>query len=256
MATIGLILDIALVLALVIFGIIGFKKGFLQSVVSLFSWVVCIIVAIFTAKFVAGWINGIYDFTGLIGGKIATSLTKQNEFFGTAINAFSGGKEEVITSIPANTNKLLAQLIKVVFSNASVDMSSSETVASIVGVNLGHICMVIIAGLLVFVVLKIVVALLTKLFDNISKTKILGTLNKVLGLALGLLKASFIIVVLNGVLVGLSLIPMVNKTITPIIQDNTYVEKFVYNKTDEFVGEKIINGNVIQTWISDLWESR
>lgn len=255
MATIGLIIDILIVAVLIIFGIIGFNKGFLKSFISLFSWVVCILIAIFTAKYVANWINGIYDFSSLIGGRIADGLTGVNEFFSQSISEFSS-TEEIINNLPADLNGLLSQLIKVVFSNTSVDMTSTDTIASVVGSSLGHICMVIIAGILTFIVLKIVIALLSRLFDNISRTKILGGLNKVLGLIFGVLKAGCIIIILNCILVGLSLIPAVNNTITPLIQDNTHIEKVIYNKTDEFVGKYIIESNVIQEWVTDLWNSR
>lgn len=255
LATIGLIVDIVIIGALLILGIIGYKKGFLKSFISLFSWVVCIIIAIFTAKYVANWINGIYDFSSLIGNKIANGLNGVDEFFTRSIAEFSS-TEEIINNLPSNLNALLSQLIKIVFSNTSVDMTSSETIATIVGSSLGHICMIIISAILVFIVLKIVVALLSKLFDDISRTKILGGLNKVLGLVFGILKAACVIIILNGILVGLSLIPTVNETITPLIQDNTHIEKVIYNKTDEFVGKYVIEGNVIQEWITDLWNSR
>lgn len=258
LATIGLVLDVAIILVLVIFAIIGLKKGFLHQVLSLFSWVVCILVAILVAKYVAGWINGIYNFSGLIGGKIEESLVKINEFFSMAVNAevFAGNPDNIINSIPEGTNGVLAQIIKLVFKNSAVDMTTDQTIASFVGSSLGHISMVIISGVLVFIVLMIVVALLKKLFNKISKTKILGGLNKILGLALGLIKAAVIVIAVNCLLVGLSLIPAVNKTITPIIQDNTKIEKFIYNKTDEIVEKNIIEGEVLQDWITSLWEAR
>ena len=258
LSTIGLILDVAIILVLVIFGIIGLKKGFLHQVLSLFSWAVCIVVAVLVAKYVAGWINGIYNFSGLIGGKIEESLIKSNEFFSLAVNAevFAGNPNNIVNAIPEGTNGVMAQIIKMVFTNSSVDMASEQTIASFVGASLGHISMVIISGILVFIVLMIVVAILRKIFDKISKTKVLGGLNKILGLALGLVKAAGIVIVVNCVLVGLSLIPAVNNTITPIIQDNSKIEKFVYNKTDEIVGDYIIEGEVVQNWITSLWEAR
>jgi len=262
LSTIGLVLDIAIVLVLVIFAIIGLKKGFLHQVLSLFSWVVCIFVAVLVAKYVAGWINGIYNFSGLIGGKIEESLIKSNEFFAKTVSSFEnfpaegGGAKNIINSIPEGTNGFLSQIIKLVFTHSSVDMASEQTIASFVGASLGHISMVIISGILVFIVLMIVVALLRKLIDKIAKTKIIGGLNKILGVVLGLIKAAGIVIVVNCLLVGLSLIPAVNKTITPIIQDNTQIEKFVYNKTDEIVGKYVIEGEMLQDWISSLWESR
>ena len=255
LSTIGIIIDVILVLAVVISGIIGMKKGLLKSVLSLFSWFVCLLVAIFTAKYVAGWINGLYDFAGKIGNSISKSLIKSNEFFGKSINSFAN-TQEIVSSLPSNLNGLLKQLIKAVFSNSAVDMSSTETVGSFVGGCLGEICMFIIAGILVFIVLKIVVALLSKLFNNIEKTKVLGGLNKILGLALGVLRAGIIIIILNIVLVGLSLVPTANKLIAPLIKDNTHVERVIYNKTDELFGKYVIEGDTVKNWIENLWEKR
>ncbi len=258
LSTIGLVIDVAIVTFLIIAGIIGFKKGFLKSLISLFSWVVCLIVAILVAKYVAGWINGIYNFSGLIGGKIAEGLNGVHEFFTRAVNSFEGGKAELIAAMPTDINGLLAQLIKVVI-NSIPDASFAEqtgSVANLVGSSLGYIIMVVISGILVFILLKIVIALLSKLFDNIARTKILGSLNKILGIVFGALKALLVVVALNIVLVALSLIPAVNNTITPLIQDNTHIEKIIYNTTDKFVGKYVINGNVIQTWINNLWNNR
>lgn len=256
METVGIIIDIALVAILVIFGLIGYKKGLLRSVLSLFSWVVCLSVAIFVAKYVAQWLNGIYNFSGLIGNKIAQSLIKSNEFFAQSINVYeAGGKDALISAIPTN-NKLLAQLIKIIFSNSNVDMTSTDTIGSVVGASSGHICMIIISGVLVFLVLMLAVGLLSKLFKKIEQTKILGGLNKFLGLILGLIKGALIVVVINCILVAVTMIPAANKVITPAVKDNTYVEKAVYNTTDKLFEKYVIEGKAVQHWLDKLWESR
>lgn len=256
MSTVGIIIDVIIVAILVIFGIIGFNKGFLKSIISLFSWVVCLVVAILTAKYVASWINGIYDFSSLIGGKIAESLSSSNEFFSRTIASFES-VDQIIEGINGlELNGIVKQIVKVVFSNTNVDLTSEETVGAIAGSSLGHIIMVVISAVLVFIVLKIIIAILSRLFDNIARTKILGGLNKVFGLIFGVVKACCIVFILNCLLVGLSLIPAVNNTITPVIQDNTYIEKFVYNQTDKIVEKYIIDGNAIQEWVNNLWENR
>lgn len=254
--TIGLIVDIALILLVVIFGIIGFKKGFLKSVLALFSWIVCIAIAIFAAKYVAGWINGIYDFTGLIGGSIEKGLLDSNKEFFSISAGTLGSSQAVIANIPNNVNGLLAQVIKVVFSNVTITAETTDSIARIVGVSLGNIVMIIITAILLFIILKLAIFLLSKIFDNIARTKILGGVNKILGIVFGVVKAGLIIVILNCILVSLSLVPAVNNAITPVIQDNTTVEKFIYNKTDEVIGKYVIEGNMIQNWIEGLWESR
>lgn len=256
-ATIGIIIDIVIIAILIIFSIIGLKKGFFKTVLSVFSWSVCLFIAIFTAKYVAGWINGLYNFSNLIGNGISKSLIKSNEFFAQSINVYqAGGKDALIAAIPGDVNALVKQLIKVAFSNTNVDMTSSDSIGSVVGLGLGQISMIVISGILVFIVLKIAIALLSKLFDHMSKTKIIGGLNRFLGMVLGLLRGALIIIVINLTLVGLSLVPTVNKLTTPIIQENTYVEKYIYKATDKLFGKYVIEGDTVKNWVEDLWEKR
>ncbi len=256
MNVVGIIIDVAIVLAVLIFAIIGLKKGFFKSFFSLFSWVVCLIVAVLVAKYVAKWINGIHDFAGDIGNAIQGPLTSTNAFFGRAVSEFADA-QGVLDAIPASLNKLLATLTKSVFTGKDISvLPEGTTVGGVVGSSIGWLCMVVISGILVFIVLKIVVALLSKLFESLARTKVLGGLNKVLGLLFGVVKAGVIVFAINIALVFLSLIPVVNKTITPLINDNTKIEKFVYTQADTVVDKYIIHGNVIQTWIENLWESR
>lgn len=254
-ATIGIIIDIVIIAAFAIFTFIGIRKGFLHSLISLFSWTFCLLVAFLTAKYVAGWINGIFNFSGMLGNSISDALIDSNNFFGQAINSYAS-KDELLKAIPSDTNGLLKQLIKVVFSNSSVDMSSTESIGSVVGIGLGQVITIVITGILIFIILKVAVMLLNKLFKKIAQTKVLGTVNKVLGGILGFIKVGFIVIGLNLVLCGLSLIPLVNKTINPLINENTFVEKFAYNKTDELFSSYILEGKVLENWVDDLWENK
>lgn len=252
--TLGIIIDVVIVALIAIFAIVGYKKGILKSIISLLNWVVCIIIAVFTAKYVASWLNHIFDFSGWIGEKISKSLINSNNFFATSVNSF-GGKENLIASIPAGINGFLEELTKMVFKN-NIDMTSTDSVGSIMGATLGHIGFIVITGILIFIILEIVVMLLSRLFKNIGQTKILGGLNKILGLVLGLIKAGLIIAIVNVVMVASSMIPLMNKTISPLIQDHTYVEKYVYNTTDKLFGKYVIEGELIQNWVEDQWEKR
>lgn len=255
LSTIGIVLDVVVVCAIVIALILGFKKGFLKSVLDFFSWVVCLIVAVILAKYVARLINGIYDFAGLIGNKIAGGLN--GEYFNTPINEMGyEDKAAFIANIPSGTNGLLTQIIKAVINSSKFSLESTKTVGSVVGSSIGSVSMVIISGILVFIVLKLVVFILTKIFNKIASTKVLGTLNRILGGVFGVLKAGCVIVIFNFVLCLLTLIPFVNKTVKPLIQDNTHVEKVIYNTTDKLTEKYIIDGKLIQTWITTLWDNK
>ena len=168
-----------------------------------FSWIVCVVIAVLLAKHVAKLVNGIYNFSGLIGNKIAAGLNGNGEFFSKPINQLGvENKQQLIAAIPANTNGMLAQLIKVVINNAKIDFAScTSTVASIVGLGLGNIIMVVVCGVLLFVVLKLIVFALTKLFNKITDVKVIGILNKILGAVFGVLKAAVVIFVFNFIVV-------------------------------------------------------
>ena len=246
MATAGVVIDIIVVAALIICGLIGLKKGFIKSILSLFSWAVCLIVAVFLARYVARWLNNIYNFDALIGNKIASSLIKSNEYFALPAEQYA--------STPMPDLGFWGTVTKAVFKKAA--NYGDATIGAVVGKSLGRVCMIVISGILVFVVLKIVLLLLNKLFNKITNIKILGWLNKLLGAVFGVLKAAVIIVIFNIVLAFLSLLPPVNKTITPIITEHSVVEKFVYNTTDKVIKDKVIDGGMMQNWLSDLWEKK
>ena len=82
----------------------------------------------------------------------------------------------------------------------------------------------------------------------------IGTPDKILGFVFGIAKGTLIIFVYAGVLIMLTLIPTVNNFISPIIQEHTYVTRFIYNATDGLVEKHIINN--IDDWVNDLWDNR
>ena len=255
-STLGIAIDLVIVGIFLIFGIVGYKKGLLNSVLSLFGWGFCIAVACLTAKYVAGWINGLYDFSSLIGNGISKNLTGTNNFFAQAINTYESSGALIEASSNLKINSLLKTYIKILFSGNGVNMSSTKTIGFIVGYSLGNICMIIISAILIFIILKIATNLLTKFFKNIEQTKVLGQLNKILGSVLGVIKATLIIVAINGVMVGLSLIPPVNNFVNPFIQNNTYIEKVFYNSTDHIVEKYVIEGDLIKNSLSFIWNKK
>ena len=245
----GFVIDFIVIALLVIFGLIGLKKGLFKSLLSLFSWSACIILACLTAKYVAGWIDKLFNFSGMIGNKIAISLSKSNNFFAKPISAFAeGGKDSLIAAVnELKINKLLKEIIKIVFSKGKIDMTSSKTIGSVVGLKLGNICMIVITAILMFILLKVALFLLSKFFKNLEQIKLIGGLNKAIGFILGIAKACVIILTVNMVLVALTLIPAVDKTITPIINQNTYIERFVYKQSDKLFEKYIVNGKALTT---------
>ncbi len=249
LTTIGLVIDIILVAAIVICAVVGFVKGFFNSILSFFSFAVCLLIAILCAKYLANGLNHIYNFDGLIGRNIAKAFVKANEYFSLPASQCD------INNLPEDLG-FWGRVVKVVFKSKDGNFAEGETIASVMGDSLGHLIMVVISAILIFIILKIIIAIINHFIKKATKVKAINVANRIFGLIFGLLKAALIIIVFNVELCFLTLLPPVNKAITPLVQNNTHVEKVIYNKTDKVIEEKFIKGGTLQNWLEDLWSKK
>jgi uncharacterized membrane protein required for colicin V production len=254
-STMGIVFDVVIIAMLVIFGLIGFRKGFFKSVLSLFSTLVVLIISILCAGYLANLINKIYDFTGLIAEALHGGIASMGAFYSETIPAGISGKD-IVSSIPASTNGFLKKLMSYVLEPLSAADIEGLTVAEIVSGSFASIIMLLICAIVLFILIKVIIALATRLFDNITRNRVLGAANKLGGFAFGATKGFLIVLVFVVALTFLTVIPAVNTKITPIIQDNTKVAKPIYNYTDEFIEKHVIDGKVVQKWIDNLWENK
>ncbi len=251
----GIVIDVLIIAFIAVFALIGLRKGFFKSVLSLFSTVVVVGISIFCAGFVAKLVNKIYDFTGLIGGKLCKSIAGMNEFYSIPIeNGVSGA--DIVNQIPAGTNGFLKKLMSYVLKPLSAAKIEGSTVAEIVSGSFASIIMLLISAVLLFILIKIVLAIVSKFFDNITRNRVFGATNKLLGAGFGAVKGTIIVVVFTIVLTLMTVVPFINTKLTPIIQDNTKIVKPIYNVTDKMVEKYVVDGKIVQKWIDSLWENK
>lgn len=254
-STMGIVFDVAIIAILVIFGLIGLRKGFFKSVLSLFSTLVVLIISIFGASYLAKLINKIYDFTGLIAGKLCSGIASMGTFYSQTIPEGVSGKD-LVNSIPSSTNGFLKKLMSYVLEPLSASDVQGATVADIVSGAFASIIMLIISAIVLFILIKIVIAIVSRLFDNITRNRVFGAANKLCGLGFGVVKGGLVVVLFAFVLTLLTVIPAVNTKLSPIIQDNTKLARPIYNYTDEFVEKHVVDGKIVQKWIDNLWENK
>ena len=254
-STVGMVLDVLIVALLVIFGFIGFRKGFFKSVLSLFSTIVVVVISFLCAGHLAKLINKIYDFTGLIAGKLCGGIASMGTFYSQTIPEGVSGKD-LINSIPASTNGFLKKLMSYVLEPLSAGDVQGSTVAEIVSGSFASIIMLIISAIVLFIAIKIIIAIASRLFENITRNRVFGAVNKLGGFAFGAIKGFLIILIFTVVLTLLTVVPAVNTKLTPVIQDNTKIAKPIYNYTDEFIEKQLIDGKIVQKWIDNLWENK
>lgn len=254
-SVVGIAIDVIIVALLLIFGFIGFKKGFFKSILSLFSTLVVLIISIFCASPLAKLINKIYDFTALLAKPLCKAIAGMGSFYSHPIpDGVSGA--DIVSNIPAGTNGFLKKLMSYVLKPLSASDIQGATVADIVSGAFASIIMIIISGILLFVLIKIILAIASRLFDNITRNRVFGATNKLAGFAFGAVKGGLIVLVFTIVLTLLTVVPVVNKKISPIIQDNTKIARPIYNTTDKMMEKYIVDGKIVQKWIDNLWENK
>ena len=254
---VGLAIDIAIVMILLCFAIAGFKKGFLKSILALFSTVVVLILSVYFANHFAQLINSIYDFTSLIAQKLAPSIEKIDSIYSTAFPEGMSGSEFYHAFVATSgTNSIIKKFFQYALKGFSAESLAGLKVSEVLAGSLASIIMTIIAGVLLFIIIKIAINLLSRLFENISSSRMFGGLNKALGFLFGSIKGTVVILFFILITICLSFVPKINKKIYPVIQNETNVVKLAYNTTDKYVEKFLIKSDVISNWINNLWDNR
>lgn len=254
---VGIILDLFVVILLLTFAFIGYHKGFLKSLIALFSTTIVILISIYFANSFAKLINSIYDFTALIADKMAPSIEKLSEIYSMTFPGGMSGTEFYNSYIDASsTNSILKKFFKYALKGYSSSDIEGLKVAEVLAGSIASIIMTIVAGILLFVLIKVALSLLSRFFDNISRTRVLGGLNKIIGFIFGAIQGATIVVTFVVITICVSFIPKLNQKIYPLVQDDTKVVKVIYNTTDKLVDRYFIKSDVISKWVNNLWDNR
>ena len=234
------IIDIIILAVLLVFGIIGMIKGFLNTLISLFSAVASMTVAILCARPVAKFLNSIFGIISGIGGKIAGAIGGEIIPFqyyaeqGSPINTLDGvGLKTYLEtdglSFQERVYRLFIEDAKTFEVGEGGYSAADANVAQYIGERLAGVISLIIATVVVFILLRIAVLLLAKLFDALTKNRAISGLDRAMGLLFGLLKASIIICVVLAVFYLIA-----NSTVQGWI-DNSVVTKWMYKYVTELI---------------------
>lgn len=239
------VIDIIVIAILLVFGIIGMVKGFLNTLLSLFSTVASLGVAVFCAKPVAKLLNKIFGLVGAISGKIASSLSGTIKPFadGYASEQITG---EGLKNYLAADGLSFQERIYKLFIEDSATFNNDQSVVKYIGDRLAAILAVVIATIVVFILLKIGVFLLSKLFDALTKNRAINGLDRTLGLVFGLLKASILICVALGVFYIIA-----NATVQSWI-DHSVITKWLYQYVTQLV-DVIVHKFDLPAFLTDFF---
>lgn len=194
--TIAIVLDVALLVFFLVFAIIGFKKGFFRSLVGVVSTVVAVAVAVYCAPYVANALENAFQ--------VCTKLTQTFADKFSSAEGYNVAYSEDALSALVTAVGVPAVLAKTVISVLGTPENAAElTVGEVFTSSLAKLIVnaacVVGLFLLCTLLLWLISKIFTKLLDHIP---VLGSLNRILGMALELVKA-LIILYLILALVGM-----------------------------------------------------
>lgn len=240
--SVGLIIDIVFVSILAIYVIVGLFKGFLNTLISLFGNVASLTVAIIAAKPFANLLNSLFNVSAWFGGMI--NLDSALPQISTAVSG-----QDVINTMSATPSFLERILVRFIDPTATFN-TTAELSTALQG-SIGGLLTIVLSAIILFILIRIAVALLAKLFDAISKSHAFGGLDHLLGGVLGAVKGGVFLGVILCIVFLICQVPVVSDFINQYIAQTT-VLKWSYGYITQFmnwVGTKIDIGSIIDSII-------
>lgn len=223
------IFDILLIAVFVILFILGYKKGFLSTLVDTLSFAVSAVASYIFAPKLSGYI---YD--GFVKDLVMTRFSR-------ALDKAPGGLSmlekitEMIESLPASAvsfAKSMGMNLKVIEKSFSSGISNDdliETLAEKVGSDIMLPFIEIIVFVLLFILIGLLVRFISRIFRKTNDVPVLGNLNGLLGGVLGLVKA-FVIVFVLCLVAHFVLNSSDNAAVVSVIQNSKIFQFFADSK--------------------------
>lgn len=186
--------------------IVGYFKGFLHSIASLFNWLVKLIVSFLLCKPFGLFLSKVTPWDN----QISSGLLKRFSGFGDSFNAnLVGLNPDQLTDHVGkalqdnNIPRFLRGIFKSIFNITpeSLEGKAQITLAEIMSGTLAQIIMIAIAFVVIFILLVIVIAIIKVISKKIKARKTVVTkVDRILGLLVGAAKSFLILCVVFGIL--------------------------------------------------------
>lgn len=194
-------LDIVLVVALIIMGLRGAKKGLIGSIVGVVATIVSLVLVFTLAQPFSEWTNGLFGLGESLKASFTESFSSREGF---NIDISGVGVETALAQyeIP----ELFVGFILDNYAGAS--LPAGTTIASLLGEVTAGWATTFICGIALFFLTKLVFRFLGGVLNGVvSCIPLLGPVNALLGSLIGVLK---LILILSAILSFLSLIPVIS----------------------------------------------
>lgn len=236
----AIIFDVAVFAIVILLLILGYKRGFIRTVINLVGYAVSAVLAFFISQPVAGFIFESFFRKGsvdMINGELGKLSGGQSvaELLDTAFAAIP----ERISALASSYVGSLDQIKDTIAASAP---TTADVATAVVDQVIGPIATIMIQSivfLVLFIVFCILVKLVTKTLKIIDKLPVIGTANAVLGLVVGLVQAViFLFIFTSVVALIIQLSGNQMDAVNSEIVGQSHVFKAIYNM-NPFVGSPI-----------------
>lgn len=191
------IVDIIVLALMLLFVFICAKKGFITCFFGFISTIGALFVAFSFASLFASMTGGLFGLQGVLETSLVGSFSNLTGF-DIPLDP-SADLTEMLAS--QDMSEVLVNLIAQNWGDADI---AGKTLAELAGYTVAEFATAVIAGVALFIILKFVFMVLKKFFNFLFKGGLLGTLNRLLGAAVGLVEA---VLIASLVVTVLSLFP-------------------------------------------------
>ena len=210
----GIIIDIIVVAFLVLSIWMGYKKGLIDCLVKIASFVIAIILAFVLCAPVGNYISENTQIDETISQTIEETLSSK-------IDETQEGASMQDDSMPAVITDYIANQIKI------ATAQTQDAIAKEVSQNVTQTIVNGIAFVGIFLITRIVLFFFRKIADSIAKIPLLKQVNEVGGIAYGILRGLFVVYLILAIISFIS--PLIAQTGILSTIKTTFVTNMFYN---------------------------
>ena len=224
------VLDIVLICFLILCALIGIFKGFFASLISFLGSVLSFTGAFFLAKPLATLLNNWFSLGTTLGNNISTQIAG---FFDDFLLKMTGA--DILQNKCSATG-----FLKLAFQYLinPEEYYSKEEIINTIGLSAGNLILMAICLIVAYLIIKLVLFLLSKLFSKIKKSS-RAINNKVLGFFIGAVKGLVIFAVICVIANMLQSLPTVANALD-VVFDKSVIARPIYNFvisiSDKYIG--------------------
>ena len=190
----SLIADIVLVALLFLFAVYGLARGFASQLLGFLGGIICFVLAIMLAGQAQVFLQNTFGLTNTISKFYVENLPKV--FDNNMLNMTLEELQSYVGSnwgVPQFILKLLVDLLKGGVPNTTLVI---DTLAPA----LAYYTSVVAGFIFIYIVLRILLAIVVKFIGNIAKVPVIGLFDRLLGMALGLVKGLITVLIVLSII--------------------------------------------------------